>query len=389
MRCYDVYGGENQIFSVTSTINPFIIVPDLTFLIWKQKMKYTTTLLSFLATKALGFAPPGHNVNKLQNQYTLRAGKQQQQALFASVDESEYDLSLFSPCKINLFLRIIQKRPDGFHDLASLFQTIGFGDMLHLKLQDESSESDTFECNMEGVPTDKSNLVIRALDLVRTKTGNEDKFFKANLVKQVPAQAGLGGGSGNAAAAMWGANELLGKPANLEQLVEWSGDLGSDITFFLSEGTAYCTGRGEIMTPVDPLPDGTKVCIVKPDIGLSTPEVFRALDYDQLSTIDPEELLDTFMSKGAIDAGTAAYVNDLEQPAFDCLPELKRLKDELKQVEGFDHVMMSGSGTSIFCIGEPTNQEDFMKEFDERKGINVFPAEFTSRKEGQWFENKM
>lgn len=352
-------------------------------------MKYTTTLLSFLATKALGFAPPGHNVNKLQNQYTLRAGKQQQQALFASVDESEYDLSLFSPCKINLFLRIIQKRPDGFHDLASLFQTIGFGDMLHLKLQDESSESDTFECNMEGVPTDKSNLVIRALDLVRTKTGNEDKFFKANLVKQVPAQAGLGGGSGNAAAAMWGANELLGKPATLEQLVEWSGDLGSDITFFLSEGTAYCTGRGEIMTPVDPLPDGTKVCIVKPDIGLSTPEVFRALDYDQLSTIDPEELLDTFMSKGAIDAGTAAYVNDLEQPAFDCLPELKRLKDELKQVEGFDHVMMSGSGTSIFCIGEPTNQEDFMKEFDERKGINVFPAEFTSRKEGQWFENKM
>ena len=137
----------------------------------------------------------------------------------SGVDSSQYDMSLFSPCKINLFLRIIRKREDGYHDLASLFQTIGFGDMLHLKLLDgDDVDSDVFECNMEGVPTDKTNLVIRALDLVRTKTGNEDKFFKANLVKQVPAQAGLGGGSGNAAAAMWGANQLLGNPATLEEV---------------------------------------------------------------------------------------------------------------------------------------------------------------------------
>lgn len=310
------------------------------------------------------------------------------------MDTSQYDLSLFSPCKINLFLRIIRKRPDGFHDLASLFQTIGFGDMLHLKLlssspnddDDDTIDSDIFECNMEGVPTDKSNLVIRALDLVREKTGNEDKFFKANLIKQVPAQAGLGGGSGNAAAAMWGANQLLGNPATLEELVEWSGDLGSDITFFLSEGTAYCTGRGEVMTPVDPLKDGTKVCIVKPDIGLSTPEVFRALKYDELSTTDPEELLDTFMKNGAVDAGKAAYVNDLEQPAFDCLPQLGALKSELKDVEGFDHVMMSGSGTSIFCIGEPKDSDAFEKSFSDRAGLNVFQAKFISRKEGVWFE---
>lgn len=307
--------------------------------------------------------------------------------LCSSVDESEYDLSLFSPCKINLFLRILRKRPDGYHDLASLFQTVGFGDMLHLKL-DKSADTDAFACNMEGVPTDKSNLVIRALDLVREKTGNQDKFFKANLVKQVPAQAGLGGGSGNAAAAMWGANELLGRPASLEQLVEWSGELGSDITFFLSRGTAYCTGRGEIMTPVDPLPDGTKLCIVKPDIGLSTPEVFRALDYDQLSDADPEVLLKRFMEKGPMHVEDDAYVNDLEQPAFDCLPQLKQLKEELKSVEGFRHVMMSGSGTSIYCIGEPNDWESFLKDYGEREGISVFPAEFISRSEGTWFEKK-
>ncbi len=127
---------------------------------------------------------------------------------------------LFSPCKINLFLRILRRREDGYHDLASLFQAIGFGDTLELTLLDDSSSNDVFTCNMEGVPTDSSNLVLRALELMRDKTG-VTKYFKANLIKQVPAQAGLGGGSANAATAMWGANELLGKPATLAQ-VSWT-----------------------------------------------------------------------------------------------------------------------------------------------------------------------
>ena len=125
---------------------------------------------------------------------------------------------LFSPCKINLFLRIIRKREDGYHDLASLFQAIGFGDTLELTpIDDESAENDNFTCNMPGVPIDSSNLVLRALELMREKTGVK-KYFKANLIKQVPAQAGLGGGSANAATAMWGANELMGKPASLEEV---------------------------------------------------------------------------------------------------------------------------------------------------------------------------
>lgn len=126
-------------------------------------------------------------------------------------------LSLFSPCKINLFLRIIRKREDGFHDLASLFQAVGFGDTL--ELSSIQTENDEFACNMEGVPMDSSNLVLRALQLMREKTGIQ-QYFKANLIKQVPAQAGLGGGSANAATAMWGANELMGNPASLDE-VSW------------------------------------------------------------------------------------------------------------------------------------------------------------------------
>jgi 4-diphosphocytidyl-2-C-methyl-D-erythritol kinase len=135
----------------------------------------------------------------------------------SSSDSSSQNLTLFSPCKINLFLRILRKRPDGYHDLASLFQTVAFGDTLHLKL-DPTAVEDSMECNMAGVPVDKSNLVLRAIELVKVKTGRVDACFRANLVKQVPAQAGLGGGSGNAAAAMWGTNVLLGSPATLEQV---------------------------------------------------------------------------------------------------------------------------------------------------------------------------
>lgn len=331
-----------------------------------------------------GFVPPPspHVSSAISHKLHLGATKD-----VSATESSSDSLTLFSPCKINLFLRIIRKRDDGFHDLASLFQAVGFGDTLHLSLAQRNNDADGFSCNMAGVPTDSTNLVLRALELMRRRTGREDVFFDADLVKQVPAQAGLGGGSANAATAMWGANELLGRPATLDQLIDWSSELGSDITFFLSRGTAYCTGRGEIMSAIDPpVPAGGKLSIVKPDLGLSTPKVFAALDYNQLSEEDPEGLRDIFLKEGVVSTDDKYYINDLEQPAFDCLPELKALKEELLEVQGFDHVMMSGSGTSIFCIGEPADTPAFMQEFDSRKGVSVFNAEFINREEGCWYE---
>ena len=337
-------------------------------------------VLLFCTQSSSGFAPT----------HTTHTRIPQTTQLHATSSNNNVTLKLFSPCKINLFLRIIGKRPDGFHDLASLFQAVGFGDTLTLsKLStDTKAKKDEFTCNMDGVPTDQSNLVLRALELMRQKTNNKDVYFNADLFKRVPAQAGLGGGSANAATAMWGANELMGRPATLDEMIDWSAELGSDITFFLSRGTAYCTGRGEIMTPIDPpLPAGAKLSIVKPDLGLSTPKVFKALDYDQLSTEDGQKLCDIFLKEGVVNASDEYYINDLEQPAFDCLPELKALKEDLLKVKGFDHVMMSGSGTSIFCIGEADDHDAFVKEFDSREGVSVFNAEFINRNEGCWFDS--
>jgi len=152
---------------------------------------------------------------------------------------SEWDIHVTSPAKINIFLRILRKREDGFHELASLFQAISLSDRLSLRSQSELAK-DSMECNMPGVPTDSSNLILKALDVFRKNTGTKE-FFHVRLEKNVPMEAGLGGGSANAASALWAINELSGRPATNAQLAEYGAEFGSDISFFFSNGTAYCT----------------------------------------------------------------------------------------------------------------------------------------------------
>lgn len=132
-----------------------------------------------------------------------------------------------APDQINLFLRVVRRREDGYHDLASLFCVTDFGDTLGVS-RSPSPLSDTLVCDAPGVPLDASNLVVRAFDLFRRKTGSAQRFW-AHLAKRVPAGAGLGGGSGNAATALWAANVLCGNPATEAQLLEWAGEIGASV----------------------------------------------------------------------------------------------------------------------------------------------------------------
>jgi 4-diphosphocytidyl-2-C-methyl-D-erythritol kinase len=198
--------------------------------------------------------------------------------------------------------------------------------------------------------------------------------------------AGLGGGSGNAATTLWAANELTGRPASTADLLKWSGDIGSDISVFFSEGAAYCTGRGEIVENVEPpLPLNTPMLLVKPPVGLSTPAIFKALDLGRRSTTDPLQLLSDLEQQGKITPGLC--VNDLEQPAFDCLPELLQLKERLIQGGGskFDAVFMTGSGSTIVCVGDDEVPE-FLEE-EQYKDVFVSPARLLVREEGSWYES--
>ena len=182
-----------------------------------------------------------------------------------AVPNGPWDASLRSPCKLNLFLRILGRRPNGYHDLASLFQAISFSDYMYFSKLPSGANKDEMICSDTSLAVDDSNLVIKALNLMRTKTGMTQQYFKVFLDKQVPMQAGLGGGSGNAATAMHAFNVLCGYPGTLEDLRLWSGDIGSDITFFFSTGTAYCTGRGgmySIDIPYDHKTNTFSVCCI-------------------------------------------------------------------------------------------------------------------------------
>ncbi len=304
-------------------------------------------------------------------------------------------LTLSSPAKINLFLRILRKREDGFHELSSLFQAVSLMDTLDFWQLPEDAAAPL--CSMEVtpdslaaelIPTDESNLVMRALQIFADRTG-EKRRVHCRLHKRVPAQGGLGGGSADAATALHAANRLAGFPVSEAELIKWGAELGSDIGFFLSRGTAMCTGRGELIEPLPPLP-GSPVYLVKPEAGLSTPAVFRALGLqpgDEFDGPDPDALLKQFQS----DVASATYLNDLEPPAYQVMPRLQELRDQLKTY-GFPAVMMSGSGSTIFCVGEPsaeardTWQEAVRTEFKDVE-VTVFEQQFCSRPEDEklWY----
>lgn len=247
-------------------------------------------------------------------------------------------LTLRSPAKINLFLKIVKRRSDGYHELASLFQAIDLHDTLHFSL----SEKDHLTCTNPSIPTDHRNLVLKATQLFRQKTGLSTGLT-VHLEKRIPHEAGLGGGSSNAATTLWALNQLHGSPVSIKELTEWSAEIGSDISFFFSEGTAYCTGRGEKLEAVATLPK-SNLWIVKPQQGLSTPQVFKQLDLAQLAKHDPQTVLASFFTE------TPIYFNDLENPAFALMPQLQTLKSSLLD-SGFHTVLMSGSGSAFFCLG--------------------------------------
>ncbi|KAJ6895348.1 hypothetical protein NC651_021755 [Populus alba x Populus x berolinensis] len=206
-------------------------------------------------------------------------------------------LTLFSPCKVNVFLRITSKREDGYHDLASLFHVISLGDVIKFSLS-PSKSIDRLSTNVSGVPLTEDNLIIKALNLYRKKTGT-DNFFWIHLDKKVPTGAGLGGGSSNAATALWAANQFCGCLATEKELQEWSSEIGSDIPFFFSHGAAYCTGRGEIVQDIPSLvPLDKPMVLIKPPQACSTAEVYKCFQLDKTSQADPLTLLEKISRNG-------------------------------------------------------------------------------------------
>lgn len=246
-------------------------------------------------------------------------------------------ITLKAPAKINLFLRLLGKRADGYHEVASLMQTIDLADELRLELADK----DQFSCSSAPLET-QDNLVIKALNAFRQHYSAPFEV-RVHLSKNIPVEAGLGGGSSNAAALLNGLNELLGLPLEDEELYQIACRLGSDVPFFLKGGTAFCKGRGEEIKRLKKC-DSQVVWIVKPPYGLSTPLVYQNVHLASLQERDPLLSLQEHL------LGHGPYYNDLEEAAFTLAPQLATLKATLL-TQGFSPVLLCGSGSSLFCLG--------------------------------------
>ena len=249
-----------------------------------------------------------------------------------------------APAKINLSLRVQSKlREDGYHNVDILMASIDLYDQLDF----HNSRTTTLLCDTPGVPTDESNLVIKAVREFEKSYGRKAKQ-RITLTKNIPHGAGLGGGSADAAITLKAINEILGTNYDMEELGTMAANLGSDVNFFLNPVISRCTGRGEIVKPVPELANwSSPMVLIKPQFGVSTPSAYRALTCSKRFKS---------VNYGAQKADGITFINELERPVFAKFPILGIMKMWLLQQEGIRVALMSGSGSSLFALTETPEQ---------------------------------
>lgn len=287
-----------------------------------------------------------------------------------------------APAKINFNLRITGRRPDGYHFICSLMQTVDLCDVLLLERLPDGQVDLELAGRADNIPTDESNLVVRAVRLVqreiaRSKSTDDSEHGNAAaaairrhglpgcriiLEKRIPAGAGLGGGSSDAAAVLIGMNELWQLDLPRETLIRLAAQLGADVPFFIEGGTALVQGIGERITRQPPLPHfDLTLCI--PPFAISTAEVYHA--YDRLARGSVAEasaaeqqtlrLVDALRGNKWEQAAHDA-INDLQEPAVQLYPDLRRVMSWFEQ-QPCPLFAMTGSGSAFFGIGTGTRND--------------------------------
>ena len=250
-------------------------------------------------------------------------------------------IKLRSYAKVNLGLHILGKRGDGYHEIRTVFQTIGLHDTLEIRLTRGRGVS--FHCNRAELCS-ADNLVVRAIEAVCRQVGME-RGLEARLEKRIPAGAGLGGGSSNAAAAVMGLDRLLGLRMSWRDRFEIGGALGSDVPFFLVGGRALGVGRGSEVYPLEEAAPG-HVLIVIPPRPMPTADAYRKAGLRLTSRVNKSKIplfcpawLDTLESGDGLE-------NHFETVVFRDQPDLKRLKQRLLQW-GASRAGLTGSGSAL------------------------------------------
>lgn len=269
--------------------------------------------------------------------------------LFRLTDSS---LSVLAPAKLNLFLEILGKRADGFHEVETLMVSIGLYDTLTFFPTDDPELSLSIDGGPVDLASGPDNLVIRAARLLRERAGVE-QGARIHLRKRIPVAAGLAGGSSDAAATLAGLNRLWGLGLSRQTLMEFAGELGSDIGFFLAEQpVAVCRGRGERVEPVR-VPQSLSFVVARPDSGLATAAVYR--EYRAGTASRSASAMVAALRRGRITAAVHDLHNALQPPALRLNPDVAEMRCRFEKLPVLGH-MMSGSGTAYFGICQTLRQ---------------------------------
>lgn len=270
-------------------------------------------------------------------------------------------IEIKAPAKINIGLNILSKRMDGYHNLSTLFYPIYD---LHDILMFEPAEHFQFNCDDNSIPADGSNLVVKAKSLLERVTRRSINV-KIDLIKNIPSQAGLGGGSSDAAAALISLNEMYNLGLKNAQLIELALQLGSDVPFFIKARPAIGHSRGEVLHLVD-LDITEPIVIVNPRINISTKEAFQNIvphDHSfDFNSIIQDTKLDYSNLRGKVK-------NDFEKFVFERYPQIEWLKSMFYENGAF-FALMSGSGSTVYGI--------FPNVDMARNAINQIPKEYFS-----------
>jgi len=258
--------------------------------------------------------------------------------------------------KINLILKILSKRPDGFHDIDTIMQNISLYDDI---LIEDFSGGIVVDCDDKAVPSGKANICYKAAELMMNIS--EKKGVKIGIRKQIPSGAGLGGGSSDAAAVLTALNRLWSMGLSSSKLSGIAAELGSDVPFFLVGGRALCSGRGEIVKKLPDLKESFFV-LIKPAVSIPTKWAYEEFDRQALSG-DAVSGYKCYGSKtGGIvcseEAG-AEYENDFEKVVLSEFPDIKKAKNALLAA-GAGPALMTGSGSAVFGAAGSRSDADMI-----------------------------
>ena len=250
-----------------------------------------------------------------------------------------------APAKINLAIDVLSKRPDGYHEVSLIMQSVSLWDVIELKTINENKIIVT--ANSELVPEGTQNIVYKAAELIKNRY-NIKSGVKIEIEKNIPVAAGLGGGSTDAAATI----VLLGKAWKLgmsrTEILDIAESLGSDIPFCLKGGTALAEGLGEKITPLKPMPD-CFILLAKPDINISTKKVYEGLDINKIEKRPDIAGMMEAIDKGELEKLAEKFCNVLENVTIKICPLIFKIKQKLIEYGALGSAM-SGSGPTVFGI---------------------------------------